>query len=508
MGNSESFEFRNDGVDETVPPIYSLSPEEANARFTKEELAKISSTYKTLLKSSKSKDGIDYVAFSENWLSTPKNPHPMPAVLSRHLFDAMDPNGSGSIDYQEFLLSMALACRGNLEEQLDFFFHIASGHSDYISKPDLLPLLESAVDLTYSLLNRNQEVNFKLEELVDDAFDKFSTKHHKSRLYYPQYREWITQHAEIADFVQYIMERGWHTSYNPSSAPVIYDLPKPPQVEKAITLITPDELMKLQDYFPAALQGFDAHLVYSSNRDGYSLINLYNKSKSHQGAVVVLVKTAKKERFGFFVNQTLNQPTKDYIGDESCFLFQLQPSFITFTETFNTMFVRPATDSLQVGGPTAAFSIDNELDKGISKACATFDSPCLLDDGETFRCVCVEVIGFHKPAEVEQAATQSQQQPQQQQQDARSSNSGARGSKDSNPRASGVINARASAVTMNENNKEPRRSMVARASQVYKRSESVAEIAAKNKELEAELKRLRAALKDARKSTDMHNFNS
>jgi hypothetical protein len=56
----------------------------------------------------------------------------------------------------------------------------------------------------YALLNRDIDEPFKIEDIVDEGFSKSDKK---AKMQYPQYKEWISQHSEIADFVQIIMER-------------------------------------------------------------------------------------------------------------------------------------------------------------------------------------------------------------------------------------------------------------------------------------------------------------
>lgn len=48
-------------------------------------------------------------------------------------------------------------------------------------------------------------------------------------------------------------------------------------------------------------------------------------------------------------------------------------------------------DSLKIGGPDAAIWLDDELDRGFTNPCVTFDSPFLTTQKQ-FRCVGIEVF--------------------------------------------------------------------------------------------------------------------
>jgi hypothetical protein len=76
-----------------------------------------------------------------------------------------------------------------------------------------------------------------------------------------------------------------------------------------------------------------------------------NASGTNGGFSYLSASASALQRFGAFINQSLVQASRDYFGDESCFVFQLSPVLLIYADHANDTYVRAGTDALSVGGP-------------------------------------------------------------------------------------------------------------------------------------------------------------
>ncbi|CAM9757803.1 unnamed protein product, partial [Ectocarpus sp. 4 AP-2014] len=118
----------------------------AGTKFDDVELHVISLTYKDLARLSKGDKGgesIDKATFLQNF--------PVPGLVGDRLFHALDSNKSGRISFDDFVVGLAVCCRGTLEEKMRFLFGVYDMNEDGLIGRDELLLMLNQVPRT--LLN-------------------------------------------------------------------------------------------------------------------------------------------------------------------------------------------------------------------------------------------------------------------------------------------------------------------------------------------------------------------
>ncbi|CAN0041533.1 unnamed protein product, partial [Ectocarpus fasciculatus] len=118
----------------------------AGTKFDDVELHVISLTYKDLAGLStgdKGGESIDKATFLQNF--------PVPGLVGDRLFHALDSNKSGRISFDDFVVGLAVCCRGTLEEKMRFLFGVYDMNEDGLIGRDELLLMLNQVPRT--LLN-------------------------------------------------------------------------------------------------------------------------------------------------------------------------------------------------------------------------------------------------------------------------------------------------------------------------------------------------------------------
>lgn len=136
-------------------------------------------------------------------------------------------------------------------------------------------------------------------------------------------------------------------------------------------------------------------MKYASWRDGFGIPNIVGKNvqcdKEREIGVIFLIKTAQNESFGAFFDCPFEYSTA-FKGSHSSFVFTLEPKEeVFFSVERNTSYLMIQKDRLVIGeGPSGpAIELDQELNKGVTSPCETFESPALasslLGQGEKGR---------------------------------------------------------------------------------------------------------------------------
>uniref|UniRef100_A0A7S0YI88 Oxidation resistance protein 1 n=1 Tax=Polytomella parva TaxID=51329 RepID=A0A7S0YI88_9CHLO len=121
--------------------------------------------------------------------------------------------------------------------------------------------------------------------------------------------------------------------------------------------------------------------TYSTFRHGTSLQTLYRKSVVHQPALLVI-----QDFSGFLLGAYTSEGWRvapRFYGSGETFVFQLEPTSIAYpwqsrAKDKNDYFMYGTLDCLALGGQGRfAIWLDNDLARGSSGRCGTFDSPCL-----------------------------------------------------------------------------------------------------------------------------------
>jgi len=153
---------------------------------------------------------------------------------------------------------------------------------------------------------------------------------------------------------------------------------------------------KLAAILPIADSVKNWSLIYSIARDGASLYTLMYacilERKSHSYLIVI------EDSWGYVFGGYVGHPIENrpgYYGTGQSFVFTFHPEFKAYNWTGKNDFFLVSNESQLAmgGGGGFAFTLDNELDSGVSSRSETFDNPT-LSSSEYFKCLNVEVWVF------------------------------------------------------------------------------------------------------------------
>jgi hypothetical protein len=179
-------------------------------------------------------------------------------------------------------------------------------------------------------------------------------------------------------------------------------------------LLAPSDVRALVSHLPSRCVGKDWHLAFCSDRDGYSLLTLYNRVKG-RGPSIVAVMDDKGHVFCGFASRDFSgsdlvtattlpfgspgsaggRPAS-YFGSGESFLARIRPDFAVYRWTRrNNSFLLARSDGLAFGGGGGKFGLwlDGDLEAGSSGVCDTYGNAPLASS-EMFKVVRVEVWCF------------------------------------------------------------------------------------------------------------------
>eukprot|EP01118_Nematostelium_gracile_P003977 TRINITY_DN14726_c0_g1_i1.p1 TRINITY_DN14726_c0_g1~~TRINITY_DN14726_c0_g1_i1.p1 ORF type:complete len:513 (-),score=95.56 TRINITY_DN14726_c0_g1_i1:42-1580(-) len=169
-----------------------------------------------------------------------------------------------------------------------------------------------------------------------------------------------------------------------------------PKIRQESALVTELQFEILWSWLPQRFVIRDPNLVFNTARDGFSLKRLFH-AVGELHPTFLFAKTDRGEVFGAFVSHAWKK-SKHFYGDRNCFLFRFtpHPEMFGWDEGSTDYFQFAAEGDLQVGGGGGVgFALDDELNKGRTQRCTSFDNEPLTSDGrELFNCVAVEVYSL------------------------------------------------------------------------------------------------------------------
>ncbi|PHJ18140.1 camk protein kinase [Cystoisospora suis] len=108
-------------------------------KFDSDEVEVLKKVYKALSARSPG-PGIDKETFLQYF--------PLPGLWGERLFQKFDYKGAGSVDYEEFLIGIAVCCRGTKSDRMYVLFQVFDLNSDgYIQKSELVAMLSNLPNL-------------------------------------------------------------------------------------------------------------------------------------------------------------------------------------------------------------------------------------------------------------------------------------------------------------------------------------------------------------------------
>ena len=144
---------------------------------------------------------------------------PLPGIMGERLFHVFDRDGSGAIDYQEFLTGMALIYHGTLEEKKKFLFEMYDLDGDGVVTKEELYTMLSHVPAAFKILEASMgegggeqsaqqaqpEVNTRVREVVERAFEG---KPPDGVLTYEEFQTAVSHNSAITEIINIFYDEG------------------------------------------------------------------------------------------------------------------------------------------------------------------------------------------------------------------------------------------------------------------------------------------------------------
>ena len=189
------------------------------------------------------------------------------------------------------------------------------------------------------------------------------------------------------------------------SAPVTQqsslDVPEPDlEIEGDSNIMSVAEMERLNNLLPPRLIGSKWKLLFSTEKDGFSLNNIYRKMESRTESpphTLLVIKDNSGNSFGALVSDYLTlQRSQSFYGNGETFLFRLRPDFQNWNWTGKNSYVINCSQShIRIGAGEGHFglSVDSDLNRGRTQSVATYDNEPLCDK-EDFAVNTLEVWVF------------------------------------------------------------------------------------------------------------------
>lgn len=203
------------------------------------------------------------------------------------------------------------------------------------------------------------------------------------------------------------------------------EIPEKPELSEPSTLMQDDDLVALWKTVPEKFKIKNLNLVYSSRKQGHSLLRLYENTQV--APLLMIIGTMEGEKFGAYLSHSWRErKIRTFFGGGECFLFKLGPDGCSVypwikllkkneengtnqdekpkgenehenkdSKVIPDYFMMGDANFMVVGGGGGKFGlwVDSDLRFGKTETCTTFNNPPLCSK-EQFEILVVEVYSF------------------------------------------------------------------------------------------------------------------
>eukprot|EP00944_MAST-04C_sp_MAST-4C-sp1_P008864 g8864.t1 len=181
--------------------------------------------------------------------------------------------------------------------------------------------------------------------------------------------------------------------------PTLRGLPTSKTGIKATSIIDKGMLENIVRDLPTRYAICDWNLIYSSQRDGYSLQTCLGLSKNRSGPSLLVIKDNLGYIFGAFVSETIEK-RDGYYGTGETFVATFFPRYKAYfwADRSNQEFIVCENGDYLAfgGGGNFALHLDKYFKNGMSESSKTFNN-APLSKNPNFKCIEVELWGFAAP---------------------------------------------------------------------------------------------------------------
>jgi hypothetical protein len=169
-----------------------------------------------------------------------------------------------------------------------------------------------------------------------------------------------------------------------------------PKFNKPSSIIQQEEIFYLWSKLPLDLKMRDAEIIYSTEKDGFSLSTIYSLAANFDESKIILflIETLKEEKFGGIMSQMFRKTNNKFEKPFQSYLIALKPHLGFFEEVKNTdsIFYGDSEGFMFINGVKGpAIHVKADLTGGYTHENEYFGSPVLAKDNE-FQVKCFEIF--------------------------------------------------------------------------------------------------------------------